>query len=264
MQPERLYANTAAFDQSELIERFAPLVQRIAYQLMARLPANVEVDDLVQYGMLGLIDANQRFTPGQGAQFETYAVQRVRGAMLDGLRDNDWLPRSARQSMRRLDAALHVLQNALGRQPSESEIAAHLQLSLPDYHALLRKAHGHPLVHLEDLAEHEDEGFLDRQLGETRTNPIEILEDQDLRTRLVKAIAALPEREKLVMGLYYSDELNLREIGAVLGVSESRVCQLHGQAVARLRASVLEGDDSRMSVRRGRPPKTPSRPEDIG
>ena len=251
-----MYNAAGQFNKDHLVQRFAPLVKRIAYHLMARLPSSVQVDDLVQNGMIGLLDAIDRFEAGMGAQFETYAAQRVRGAMLDGLRENDWLPRSLRRDMRRIEAAIHSLEQQNGRPPSETELAAALDLPLEDYQRMLQDARGHQLVYLEDFNREEDDDCLDRHLAQEGNDPLTLLEDSDLRRRLVGAIEHLPEREQLVMALYYDEELNLREIGAVLGVTESRVCQLHSQAVARLRACVFEGGAAMPAARRrGRPPK---------
>lgn len=249
-----MYDARGKLDRSHQVERYAPLVKRIAFQLMSRLPASVDVDDLIQNGMLGLLDAMGRFEEGMGAQFETYAAQRIRGAMLDGLRENDWLPRSLRSDMRRIEAALHKLEQVNGRPPSETELAESLGVSLADYQQMLHRARGHQLVYLEDFSYEEGDDFLDRHFANPEADPSRLFEDADMRRRLVEAIDQLPEREKLVMALYYDEELNLREIGEVLGVTESRVCQLHSQAVARLRVTVL-GGVAPPPVRRGRPPK---------
>lgn len=257
-----MYTAHGVLDRQQLVTQYAPLVKRIAFHLMARLPASVQVEDLVQNGMLGLLDACGRFEDGQGAQFETYAVQRIRGAMLDGLRENDWVPRSVRREMRRVEAAIVQLEHQHGRQPTETELAAVLEMPLEDYQHLLGEARGHQLLSLEDLGGRNgdgDEEFLDRhETGETQ-DPLALLLEDDMRGTLVKAIEALPEREKLVMSLYYEEELNLREIGEVLGVTESRVCQLHSQAIARLRAQVM-GEDGKVKAakRRGRPPRKPA------
>ncbi len=226
-------------DREQLVQRFVPLVKRIAYHLMARLPASVLVDDLVQNGMIGLLDALERFEEGYGAQFETYATQRIKGAMLDGLRDNDTLPRQLRREMRRIETAMTQLEQSHFRAPTESEIAEAVGLPLPDYQRTLQEARGHQLLYFEDLSSDDDEGFLDRHVTDDNANPLRLLEDKGLREALVMAIDKLPEREKMVMALYYEQELNLKEIGEVLGVTESRVCQLHSQAVARLRAEVV-------------------------
>ena len=210
-----MYTASGSLDKDQLIMQYAPLVKRIAYHLMAKLPASVQADDIIQNGMLGLIDAVGRFEEGLGAQFETYAVQRIRGAMLDGLRENDWLPRSLRRDMRRIEGAVSQLEQRYGRQPTE-------------------------LIHLEDFGGDDDDDYLDRHLPSSEADPLTALLDKNMRDVLIRAIQDLPEREKTVMGLYYEEELNLREIGEILGVSESRICQLHSQAIARLRARILK------------------------
>jgi RNA polymerase sigma factor for flagellar operon FliA len=248
-----MYSADDGLTKEQRVTQYAPLVKRIAYHLMAKLPASVQVEDLVQNGMLGLLDAIGRFEEGMGAQFETYAVQRIRGAMLDGLRENDWLPRGVRREMRRVEAAIQQLEHQNGRAPTESELAGALGMALADYQTLLLEARGHQLVYLEDLGG-EDEQYLDRNLASSTPDPLAALEDAGMRKALVNAIDALPEREKMVMALYYDEELNLREIGEVLGVTESRVCQLHSQAIARLRAAVT-GEDKPLKKARGRPPR---------
>lgn len=234
-----MYTAAGQPDREQLVQRFVPLVKRIAYHLMARLPASVQFEDLVQNGMLGLLDAMDRFEEGFGAQFETYATQRVRGAMLDGLRENDWLPRNLRRELRRIESAISQLEHAHGRSPSERELADALGMSLADYQKTLQDARGHQLVYFEDLAGEGDEDFLERHISDHDADPATILADRNVREVLVKAIDRLPEREKMMMALYYEEELNLREIGEVMGVTESRVCQLHSQAIARLRSQVL-------------------------
>ena len=234
-----MYNAAGRINKDQLVQRFAPLVKRIAYHLMARLPPSVQVDDLIQNGMLGLLDAIERFESGMGAQFETYAAQRVRGAMLDGLRENDWLPRSLRRDFRRIEEAIAQLEQAHGRPPAEKELAAALGVSLVEYQRMLQDARGHQLISFEDMVEEEDEDFLERHLTDGANEPSKLLEDESLRQALMHGIEALPEREKLMMALYYEQDLNLREIGEVMGVTESRVCQLHSQAVARLRARIF-------------------------
>ncbi len=233
-----MYTAAGQPDREQLVQRFAPLVKRVAYHLMARLPASVQFEDLVQNGMIGLLDAMDRYQEGFGAQFETYATQRVRGAMLDGLRENDWLPRTLRRELRRIEAAISQLEHAHGRVPSESELADALGMSLADYQRTLQDARGHQIVYFDDFAGDGEEDFLERHFTDNDADPANILEDRNIRQALVGAIERLPEREKLMMGLYYEQDLNLREIGEVMGVTESRVCQLHSQAIARLRAQI--------------------------
>ncbi len=224
-----------------MLTQHAPLVKRLAHQMKAKLPPSVEVDDLIQAGMIGLLDAVNRYEETHGAQFETYAVQRIRGAMLDELRSSDWLPRSMRQNMRKIEVAMSALQQRLGRAPNESEVAKQLKLSLVEYQELLGEGGGHQLVYYEDFHDGEgNEHFLDRYCTDGSDDPLQSLMNTGFRAAVIDAINALPEREKNLMGLYYEQEMNLKEIGAVMGVSESRVCQLHSQAVARLRASLRE------------------------
>jgi RNA polymerase sigma factor for flagellar operon FliA len=231
-----MYTAKGIIDTDAAIVQYAPLVKRIAYHLMAKLPASVQVDDVIQTGMIGLLDAINRYEASQGAQFETYAAQRIRGAMLDGLREADWLPRGLRRDLRRIEAAVSSLEQRNGRHPTENELAAALEMPLGEYQKMLQEARGHQLISLEDFKNDDDDEYLERHHGETQPDPLEILEDKRLRTALVQAISDLPDRERTVMGLYYERELNLREIGEVLGVGESRVCQLHSQAIIRLRA----------------------------
>jgi RNA polymerase sigma factor for flagellar operon FliA len=250
-----MYDSEGNPDKGQLVELYAPLVKRIAYHLMAKLPASVNVDDLMQNGMLGLLDAVDRYEDGV-AQFETYAAQRIRGAMLDGLREDDWLPRGLRRDMRRVESAVQVLEQRHGRPPNEVELADEIGVPLAEYQQILQDARGHQLVYFEDFKSGEDEDFFERHIADQDSNPLDLLEDSKLRSALVEAIGNLPEREQLVMSLYYDEELNLREIGEVLGVTESRVCQLHGQAVARLRAQVFgDGGVIVAPKRRGRPPR---------
>jgi len=246
-----MYNAAGQIGRDQLVERFAPLVKRIAYHLMARLPSSVQVDDLVQNGMMGLLEAIGRFESGMGAQFETYAAQRVRGAMLDGLRENDWLPRNLRRDYRRIEAAIAKLEQEHGRPPSENELAEALGMSLAEYQKMLQDARGHQLISFEDLVDDGDEDYLERHLADGSSEPSKLLEEESLHRLLVQGIEMLPERERLMMALYYEQDLNLREIGEIMGVTESRVCQLHSQAVARLRVRILgEGGIKKKKAKR--------------
>jgi RNA polymerase sigma factor for flagellar operon FliA len=233
-----MYTATAKRDTQHYLTEYAPLVKRIAHHMMAKLPASVEIDDVIQTGMLGLLDAVKRYEESHGAQFETYAAQRIRGAILDGLRQADWLPRSFRRDLRRIEAAIGKLEQRLGRAPTEHEVAAELGMPLADYQKMLQEARGYQLISFEDFNHSDGEDYLDRHCEDRTANPLDALLDRKLRERLVQGIAGLPEREKVVMGLYYEEELNFREIGETLGVSESRICQLHSQAIARLRSQI--------------------------
>lgn len=231
-----MYTAQGKLKQNYLLEQHLPLVRRQALNLRTRLPPSVDLDDLIQAGTIGLLDAMKRYDPTQGVSFATFASQRIRGAMLDELRSRDWVPRSVRRVSREVDATLRQLEQRLGRPPEEREMAAALGVELAEYQRMLLDTNGSYLVALDEMSDEE----LDARSSEHSASPFVAFADERNRERLVKAIEALPERERLVLALYYQEELNLKEIGAVLGVSESRVCQLHSQAVARLRQRLVE------------------------
>lgn len=216
-------------DAEGLVVRHAALVKRIAYHLAGRLPASVEVDDLIQAGMLGLLEAASHFTADRGASFETYAGIRIRGAMIDALRKLDWAPRSVHRKAREAAAAMRAIEAEFGREARDTEIAARMGVTLEEYHHVVQDAAS---CQLSSFDEAPDAG----QAADAHADPAREVQEHDFRKALAAAIAQLPERERLVMSMYYDDELNLKEIGAVLSVSESRVCQLHGQALVRLKA----------------------------
>ncbi len=222
----------------ELVHKHAPLVKRIAYHLMNRLPPNVQADDLIQAGMIGLLEASRNYDPSQGASFETYAGIRIRGAMLDEIRRSDWTPRSVHRKARVVAEAMRTIENEHGRDARDVEVAEELGMTLKEYHAILQDASGCRVFSLDELAAVGD--VMRGQAGGVHAGPFEGLQKDAFKDALAKEIAGLPEREKLVMALYYDEELNLREIGQVLGVSESRVCQIHSQAALRLRSRLEE------------------------
>ncbi|MDD2713991.1 MAG: RNA polymerase sigma factor FliA [Simplicispira sp.] len=238
-----MYTAKGQLDRDALIRQHVPLVRRLAHHMIAKLPPNIELDDLIQVGMIGLTEALTRYEAAQGVQFETYATQRIRGAMLDELREGDWMSRSSRKSQKDIEKAVRCVEQKFGRSPLESEIAEELGMTLSEYQSLLGKVRGTQLVYLEDMAHSGDdggEGFLERHDVPDAPNadPMALLRDQRLRASLVQAIGTLPEREQYIMGMYYEHDMNLKEIAAVLGVTESRVCQLHSQSIARLRAKM--------------------------
>jgi RNA polymerase sigma factor for flagellar operon FliA len=239
--PEKKTAKSP--NQDDLVKQYAPLVKRIAYHLMVRLPASVEVNDMIQVGLIGLMDAINRFDGSQGAQFESYATQRIRGSMLDDLRDADWLPRHIRQKSRQIEATISKLEQRLGRSPSEGEISKEMGLPLDGYQSMLGDVKGNQLLYYEDFTDEDSSDFLERYLVNNMSDPLSLLYDEGFRQGLIDAIDDLPEREKNLMGMYYEQDMNLKEIGSVMGVSESRVCQLHSQAVARLRAKMKPWKD---------------------
>ena len=231
-----MYTSAGTLEKEDVISEYAPLVRRMAHHLAARLPASVQIDDIIQAGLIGLMDAANRYEESNGSQFETYASQRIRGAMLDELRQNDWLPRSMRRKLRVIEATVSQLEQRFKRAPTEGEIARELKVSLAEYQEMLFDARGYQLVHLDDFSNDDEDEYLERNCPDNRENPADKLMDKRFRAQLVKAIEELPEREKLLMGLYYEQDMNFKEIAEVLSVSESRVCQLHTQAIARLRA----------------------------
>jgi RNA polymerase sigma factor for flagellar operon FliA len=187
--------------QGDLVKQYAPLVKRIAYHLMVRLPASVEVDDLIQVGLIGLMDAIGRFDGSQGAQFESYATQRIRGAMLDDLREADWLPRHIRQKSRQIEASISRLEQRLGRTPSEGEISKEMGLPLDDYQTMLGDVKGNQLLYYEDFTDEDSSDFLERYLVDNVSDPLSLLHDEGFRQGLIDAIDDLPERAKNLMGL---------------------------------------------------------------
>jgi len=219
----------SARETEALVMRHAELVKRIAYHLAGRLPASVEVDDLIQAGMLGLLEAAANYAEGRGASFETYAGIRIRGAMLDGLRKLDWAPRSVHRKARAVAKAIREIESEIGREARDVEVAERMGMQLSDYHRIVEDSAG---CQISSLTTEEGE----MTLTDSAADPFRDVVDEDFRAALAEAISNLPERERLVMSLYYDDELNLKEIGAALRVSESRICQIHGQALVRLQA----------------------------
>jgi RNA polymerase sigma factor for flagellar operon FliA len=235
----RAYADVQpAQDLDALVRRHADLVKRIAYHLAGRLPPQVEVDDLMQAGMMGLLEAAQNFAAGRGASFETFAGIRIRGAMLDALRKLDWAPRSVHRKARAAAAALREVEARRGSEASEAEVAAHMGVSVGEYQRIIQDALGCQLLRLND-GDDDEPSAMDR-LADDAPDPQDRALGDSLRQAVIKAITDLPERERLVLSLYYEQELNLKEIGVVLKVTESRVCQLHGQALLRLKAQLVE------------------------
>jgi RNA polymerase sigma factor for flagellar operon FliA len=233
-----MYAEAQIFDREldpdTQIRQHTPLVKRIAYHLMSRLPPSVQQDDLIQAGMIGLLEALRNYDASQGASFQTYARIRIRGAMLDEIRKNDWAPRSVHRKARMVADVVRNIENRTGRDARDQEIAKGLEVTLDEYHRLLQEASGHRVFSYEELDVESHGGA--EALTPRLQGPLEGLQLEDFKRSLANAIAGLPDRERLVMTLYYDEELNLREIGSILGVSESRVCQIHSQAVIRLQS----------------------------
>lgn len=232
----------AAYEAKEqslthLVEKHGVLVKRIAHHLAARLPDSVLVDDLIQAGMIGLIEASKNFDGNKGASFETYAGIRIRGSMLDEIRRGDWTPRSVHRNTRLISDKISELEAELGRDVKDAEVAAALDVSLTQYHQMLKETSAGKVLDLDGLGVSEDVVV---KHSEDADDVYEGVEGKNFKSSLVAAIKTLPEREGLILSLYYDDELNLREIGNVLNVSESRVSQIHSQAMVRLRARLKE------------------------
>jgi len=221
----------------DFIKEYAPLVKRIAHHLLARLPAIIQADDLIQAGMIGLIEAARNFDEKKGATFITYAGIRIRGAMLDEIRKGDWAPRSVHKNSRRVAAAMREVENKTGRDARDVDVAQNLGVTLEEYHQIIQDSNSSKIFAFEDLGVNEE--ALDCPTNNPITGPLEGIQRDDFKVKLSKEIEKLPEREKLVLALYYDEELNLREVGEVLGVSESRISQIHSQAMLRLKSRLV-------------------------
>ncbi|MFA5985181.1 MAG: RNA polymerase sigma factor FliA [Methylococcaceae bacterium] len=233
-----MYTAVQAGGTDSLVLQHVPLVKRIAYHLLGKLPDTVQVDDLIQSGMLGLLEAIKNFDATQGASFETYASIRIRGAMLDEVRRSDWTPRSVHKKARMVTEAIRVLESQQGREAKDVEVASHLGISLAEYNQILQDSTSVHLFSVEELSETGDDYL--NVVSEASASPFENISRAGFQQALAEAIMALPERERLVISLYYDDELNLREIGEVLNITESRVSQISSQAILRLRARLTD------------------------
>lgn len=222
----------------DVVDRYAPLVKRIAHHLLLRMPASVQIDDLIQSGMIGLLEASRKYDVTKGASFETYAGIRIRGSMLDEVRKGDWAPRSVHRKSRKVAEAIKAIEARTGQDAKVKDIAKEMEIDLNTYYAILQDASGSRLFSFDDVME-SDDSAIETAAGEL-PGPCDGLQRDTFKAHLAKAIDGLPDREKLVLALYYDEELNLKEIGEVIGVSESRVSQIHSQAALRLRARLSE------------------------
>jgi RNA polymerase sigma factor for flagellar operon FliA len=223
-------------DAREIVERYSPLVKRIAHHLMVRLPASVLVDDLIQAGMIGLLEASKNFDGSKGASFETFAGIRIRGAMLDDIRKGDWTPRSVHKNSRAIAEAIAIVERETGSDAKDVDVAQQMGVPLAQYHQMLNEVNAGKLVGIEDLGVAEDVITTDK--NKAADTPYDELVQGSFQKALAKAITTLPEREAIVLSLYYDEDLNLREIGEVLSVSESRVSQIHSQAMLKLKSKL--------------------------
>lgn len=228
-------------DRDALIMQYAPLVKNIVGRLASKLPIDAaDKEDLINVGIMGLMSALEKYDKSRNVQFETYASFRIRGAVLDELRAKDWVPRATRSKDNKIEGAMNALKKSLGRAPKESEIAAHLGIKLDEYYKLLDEARCVSLISTEDLPPDYLEKFSREDVLEeiNESNPLRMLVDMEFKDKLRQAIDQLPPKEKLVLSLYYFEELTMKEAGRVMELTESRVCQLHAQAVLRLRGMV--------------------------
>lgn len=222
----------------DLLLEHAPLVKKIALHLKARLPDSVQTDDLIQAGMIGLLAAVKSFDATKGAKFETYAGIRIRGSILDEVRTSDWTPRSVSKNIRETAQAIRRVESRTQKKATDREIASEMDLSLEQYHKVSRDSAGAQLLSTDEIT--DDDGNPSLNISSTELEPQQELQNDNLRDLIIQSIDQLPERERLMMSMYYDDEMNLKEIGAVMDVSESRVSQIHGQALARIRAKIEE------------------------
>lgn len=237
MNGHAMYAEVQNYGEDNIITRHAALVKRIAFHLINRLPDSVQIDDLIQAGMLGLLEAASKFDAAQGASFETFAGIRIRGAMIDEIRRLDWAPRSVHRKYREVSEAIRKIESETGSDASDADIATELGISLSEYHQILLDSSSCRIFSMDAMHEQGS----DYQLPQSsETTPYEQLSQHEYQEQLVEAIRRLPEKEQLVMSLYYDSELNFREIGQVLEVSESRVCQIHGQAMLRIQSKMAD------------------------
>lgn len=235
-----MYSESETRYAEQLVAQHAPLVKRIAHHLMARLPASVVVDDLIQSGMIGLLEASKKYEASKGASFETYAGIRIRGAMMDEMRKGDWVPRSVHRNARRIADAIKFIEDRTGRDASDEEVAAELKMSLDEYFSCLKDSNSGKLFSLEELSEKGDSQGPELNSESEHDGPSEAVQTDAFKLSLIGEIDKLPQRERLVLSLYYEEEMNLKEIGMVLDVSESRVSQIHSQATMRLRARMSD------------------------
>ncbi len=231
-----MYTAEGKISKQQLVEQYYPLVRKTALKLKVRVPESVELDDLIQSGMIGLLSSFERYDASAGVAFTSFAHARIQGAMIDELRTRDWLPRRVRRSSRELEACIRDLEQKLGRAPEDQEIATAMGLDLATYRKLLGDTNAGLVLSLDEVA--SDIDSISETLKGAFETPDEAFDQTQLRENLVAAIQSLPEREMLALTLYYQEGLNLKEIAKVLEVSESRVSQLHSQAIKRIQSKV--------------------------
>lgn len=233
-----MYTEADTKTAHELVRTHAGLVKRIAHHLKGRLPPSVQIEDLIQAGMIGLLEASKNYDDTKGASFETYSGIRIRGSMLDEIRKGDWAPRSVHRNTRKITQAIRKIENLTGRDAKDFEVAQELEIGLDEYHKMLQDSVGTRIFGFDDVGVNEE--VVDHGITGYFPSPLDGLQRADFHKSLAKGVASLPERERLVLALYYDEELNLREVGSILGVSESRVSQIHSQAMLRLQSRMKD------------------------
>ncbi len=226
------------------VEDYAVLVKKIAHHMMMRMPPSVQVDDLIQAGMIGLLEASRKYDGSKGASFETYAGIRIRGSIVDEMRRGDWVPRSVHRNSRKIAQAISSIEGRTGRDPLDQEVAEELDMSIEEYHDVLHDSVSSRLYSFEENYNEDGVGLDESsELSQPLISPLEHVQKESMKRSLAAAMMTLPERERLVLALYYDEELNLKEIGEVIGVSESRVSQIHSQAALRLKSKMLSWEE---------------------
>lgn len=232
MQSLTIYEDNSSESIEQLVLQHRKLVKKIAVYIKRRLPSHIELDDLIQSGLIGLLEARKNYKPDMNASFETYASIRIRGAILDDLRKNSWVGRDTIKTMKQISQVIHLIEQRDQKQATTEDIVKELGISLSDYYKVTQEIN---LIHITSLNENDS---LESMLGSDANNPENLLQQDSLKERLKLVLNNLPEKEKLVLSLYYVDELTFKQIGEVLELTEARICQLHGQAIARVRAKM--------------------------
>lgn len=229
-----MYTDAELKSSHDLVQQYAGLVKKIAHHLKSKLPPSVQIEDLIQAGMIGLLEAANNYDDGKGASFETYAGIRVRGSMLDEIRKGDWAPRSVHRNTRKIADAIREVENKTGMDAKDKDVAELLGVTIDDYHHMIQDSVGTRVFGFEDIGIAEDSAI--NNVPTTLPGTLDKLQENDCKAKMIKAIHYLPERERLILALYYEEELSLKEVGDMLGVSESRISQLHTSAMDNLQA----------------------------
>lgn len=244
VEPKRHSAENGNMSQTtrdRLIMEHAPLIKYIVNRIAQRLPSHVDLDDLMNTGVIGLMDAIEKYNPEKNCKFKTYAEFRIKGAILDQLRSLDWVPRSVRQKSRKLEAAYSQMEQKLGRSASDDEVAGELGVEIKKFHEMLNQVRGISVVNLDEVrntSDLEKKNLIDVLEDTTGEDPAGALNIDEMKRIVAESISQLPEKERLVISLYYYDELNMKEVGKILDITESRVCQIHTKSILRLRAKL--------------------------